>query len=123
MACGIALVDDPAVHFHFSGEQVVNHGGYQRSAEQVAREHREDNAIASGVKRNLAAPLMKTTGMNTMQMHRVETKAGTAIWEAPSRIAFNQPLPLVQIAVNIFRSRRSRHRQEFPPLAPCRRGS
>ena len=30
---------------------------------------------------------MKTTGTNTMQMHSVETKAGTAIWPAPSRIA------------------------------------
>ena len=35
-------------------------------------------AIASGVKRYLAAPLMNTTGTNTMQMQRVDTKAGTA---------------------------------------------
>jgi hypothetical protein len=44
-------------------------------------------AMPSGMKRNLAAPLMKTTGTKTMQMQSVETKAGTAICEAPSRIA------------------------------------
>ncbi len=43
--------------------------------------------MPSGMKRNLAAPLMKTTGTKTMQMQSVETKAGTAIWEAPSRMA------------------------------------
>ena len=44
-------------------------------------------AIASGVNRYLAAPLMNTTGTNTMQIESVETNAGTAICCAPSRIA------------------------------------
>lgn len=35
-------------------------------------------AMAKGVKRYLAAPVRSTTGMKTMQMDRVETKAGAA---------------------------------------------
>jgi hypothetical protein len=45
-------------------------------------------AIAKGVKRYLAAPDSKNTGMKTMQMDRVAMSVGVAIWEAPSRIAF-----------------------------------
>jgi hypothetical protein len=45
-------------------------------------------AIAKGVKRNLAAPESKNTGMKTMQMDRVAMSVGVAICEAPSRIAF-----------------------------------
>ena len=44
-------------------------------------------AIASGTKRDFAAPVMKTTGTKTMQMQRVETNAGVAISAAPSRMA------------------------------------
>ena len=44
-------------------------------------------ASASGVNRYFAAPVRKTTGTKTMQMHSVETNAGTAICCAPSRIA------------------------------------
>ncbi len=44
-------------------------------------------AMASGVNRNLAAPVSSTTGMNTMQMDRVETKAGAATCWAESRMA------------------------------------
>jgi len=44
-------------------------------------------AMASGTKRDFAAPAMKTTGTKTIQMHRVETSAGTAISADPSRIA------------------------------------
>src|SRR5436305_1775280 len=44
-------------------------------------------AIASGGKRNLAVPLRKKIGTKTMQMQSVETNAGTAICDAPSRIA------------------------------------
>ena len=50
-------------------------------------------AIASGVNSDFAAPLMNTTGTNTMQMHSVETNAGTAICAAPSRIACTRCLP------------------------------
>ncbi len=50
-------------------------------------------ASASGVNRYFAAPLRKTTGTKTMQMHRVETNAGTAICRAPSRIDSITPLP------------------------------
>src|ERR1700722_15872700 len=43
-------------------------------------------ASASGTKRNLATPERKKIGTKTMQMQRVETKAGTAIWAAPFRM-------------------------------------
>ena len=41
---------------------------------------------ASGTKRYRATPVRKNIGRNTMQMASVDTKAGTAIWAAPSRI-------------------------------------
>ena len=44
-------------------------------------------ALASGTNRYFAVPPRKNIGTKTMQMHSVETKAGTAIWCAPSRIA------------------------------------
>ena len=52
-------------------------------------------AIASGVNRNFAAPESMSTGTNTMQMHSVETNAGTAICCAPSRIARTSVLPFI----------------------------
>ena len=50
-------------------------------------------ASASGVNRYRAAPVRKITGTNTMQMHSVETNAGTAICCAPSRMARRIGLP------------------------------
>ena len=50
-------------------------------------------ASAKGVKRYLAVPLRKKIGTKTIQIQSVETKAGTAIWDAPSRIAFSTGLP------------------------------
>ena len=44
-------------------------------------------ARASGVNRNLAAPVSSSTGTKTMQMESVETKAGAAICCAPSSTA------------------------------------
>ena len=44
-------------------------------------------ASASGVKRYFAGPVRNTTETKTIQMASVETKAGTAICCAPSRIA------------------------------------
>src|SRR5882757_7873478 len=44
-------------------------------------------AIARGVNRYAAGPTMNTTGMKTTQMAKVETNAGTAIWDAASRMA------------------------------------
>ncbi len=44
-------------------------------------------ASAIGTNRNLATPERKNIGTNTMQMHRVETNAGTPISPAPTRIA------------------------------------
>jgi hypothetical protein len=38
-----------------------------------------DTASASGTNRYFATPDRKNIGRNTMQMHSVETKAGTAI--------------------------------------------
>ncbi len=43
-------------------------------------------ASASGTKRYLATPLRKNMGRKTMQIHNVETSAGTAICAAPSRM-------------------------------------
>ena len=50
-------------------------------------------AMASGVKRYFAGPVRNTTGTKTMQIDRVETKAGVAICWAPSRIACTNRLP------------------------------
>ena len=44
-------------------------------------------AMASGVKRYLAAPVSRNTGTNTIQMQSVETNAGAAICCAPSSTA------------------------------------
>ena len=44
-------------------------------------------APASGVNRYFAAPVRSSTGTNTTQIESVDTNAGTAICEAPSRIA------------------------------------
>jgi hypothetical protein len=41
-------------------------------------------------------------GTNTMQMHRVETSAGTAICCAPSRMARTVSLPMRQIPIDVF---------------------
>ncbi|MPN13791.1 hypothetical protein SDC9_161117 [bioreactor metagenome] len=44
-------------------------------------------AWASGTNSDRATPVRKNIGTNTMQMQRVETKAGAAISAAPSRMA------------------------------------
>ena len=59
-------------------------------------------ASASGTKRNFATPVRKNMGTNTMQMHSVETSAGTAICCEPSRIARIGVLALRQVAVDVF---------------------
>ena len=48
---------------------------------------------ASGKKSERAGPVRNATGTNTMQIHSVETKAGTAISRAPSKIAASGGLP------------------------------
>ena len=48
---------------------------------------------AKGTNRKRATPLRKNIGMNTMQMHSRDTKAGTTICEAPSMIAASTGLP------------------------------
>ena len=45
-------------------------------------------ASARGTNKYRATPVRKNMGRKTMQMASVETKAGTAICCAPSRIAF-----------------------------------
>ena len=50
-------------------------------------------ASASGTNRYFATPLRKNIGRNTMQIHSVETSAGTAICAAPSRIALCRSWP------------------------------
>ncbi len=50
-------------------------------------------AMASGTNSDFAGPVMNVTGANTMQMHRVDTMAGTAISDALSRIASTTGLP------------------------------
>ena len=54
-------------------------------------------ASARGTNRNLATPVKKNMGTNTMQMQSVETKAGTAICCAPSRIARFNSLPWARL--------------------------
>ena len=44
-------------------------------------------ASANGTNKNLATPCRKNIGTKTIQIHSVETKAGTAISPAPSKIA------------------------------------
>ena len=51
-------------------------------------------ASAIGTKRNLATPDRKNIGTNTMQMQSVDTKAGTPISPAPTRIASWSSVPL-----------------------------
>ena len=50
-------------------------------------------ASASGTNRYRATPERKNIGTKTMQIESVETSAGTAICEAPSRIAWMISLP------------------------------
>ena len=47
----------------------------------------KDTASARGTNKKRATPERKNMGMNTIQMHSVETRAGTAICWAPSRMA------------------------------------
>ena len=54
-------------------------------------------ASASGMKRCRATPVRKNMGTKTMQMARVETNAGTAICEAPSRIAVRISLSMAML--------------------------
>ena len=55
--------------------------------------------IASGPKRYFAVPCRKKMGTKTTQMHSVETKAGTAICWAPSRMAFTSGLSWLRLRV------------------------
>ena len=50
-------------------------------------------ASARGTKRYRATPLKKNIGRNTMQMQSVDTRAGTAICAAPSRMASRWACP------------------------------
>ena len=69
-------------------EQVVHHASAPACARGgTTSASRRRRPCASGTKSDFAAPVMNTTGTNTMQMHSVETNAGTAICCAPSRIA------------------------------------
>src|SRR5260370_23544643 len=54
-------------------------------------------ASDSGTNRNLATPDRKNIGMKTMQMHSVETNAGTGICCAPSRMAWTVSLPIARL--------------------------
>ena len=54
-------------------------------------------ASASGTNKNFATPDRKNMGINTMQMHNVETNAGTAICCAPSRMACTVSLPMARL--------------------------
>src|SRR5712692_6668297 len=69
----------------------------------IVRDHMYDASIAketasaSGTNKNRATPDRKNMGMNTMQMHSVETNAGTAICCAPSRMACTVSLPMARL--------------------------
>ena len=53
--------------------------------------------MASGVNRNRAGPTSSTTGKKTMQIDSVATMAGTAICDAPSRMARVSGLPMLRL--------------------------
>ncbi len=57
----------------------------------------KDTASAIGTNRKRATPVRKNIGTNTMQMHSVETNAGTAICDAPSKIACFISLPMARL--------------------------
>ncbi len=50
-------------------------------------------ASANGMNRNFAIPASRNMGTNTMQIDKVDTSAGSAIWCAPSRMALSTSLP------------------------------
>src|SRR5882762_6909258 len=60
-------------------------------------------AIARGAKRNLVTPVRKNMGTNTIQIDSVDTKAGVAIWEAPSKIDWIMgfPMPMLRWTFSI----------------------
>src|SRR6185437_6934124 len=57
--------------------------------------------IASGTKSDLADPVMKTTGTNTMQMQMVDTNAGVAISLAPSTMPTASAIPPSVITLSV----------------------
>ena len=50
-------------------------------------------ASASGTNRYLAMPSKRNIGTKTMHTQSMDTKAGVAIWLAPSRIAGSTSFP------------------------------
>jgi len=54
-------------------------------------------AIASGVNRYCAVPVSSSTGTNTMQIDKVDTKVGTAICDAPSSTARTSGFPIPRL--------------------------
>jgi uncharacterized protein YuzB (UPF0349 family) len=72
-------------------------------------------ASAIGTNRKRATPCRKNIGTKTMQMQRVETKAGMAISCAPSRMASSSALPRIELMVSICaRAAISRDRPTWP---------
>ena len=59
-------------------------------------------ASASGTKRYRATPARKNIGKNTMQIHSVETSAGSAICCAPFEDGRGDVLAHLQVAINVF---------------------
>ena len=59
-------------------------------------------ASAIGTNRKRATPDRKNIGTNTMQMHSVETNAGTPISPAPTMIASLERRADVQVALDVL---------------------
>src|SRR5271157_3654553 len=87
-------------------------------------------ASANGENRYLATPERKKIGTKTMQIHMVDTRAGTAICAAPSRIASKVGLPSARCRsifsmVTVASSTRMPTAKASPPnvmvLSVCRR--
>src|SRR6187431_2148540 len=68
-------------------QQVADQGRHQGARQEIRGEHREHDCQCKRQEKRAGGPGEEATGTNTMQMHSVETKAGTAISRAPSKIA------------------------------------
>ena len=75
-------------------QQVLCHRRHDRPREEIRRKHGENDRLSQRNEQIAATPLRKNMGTNTMQMARVETKAGTesgGAGEDGARLAFPVP--------------------------------
>src|SRR5579859_5852881 len=88
--CGIATCVSAASEAYMStstGRRYITIVGTRVRERRYEASMAKTTARAIGRNSEAAGPVKNTTGTNTMQIASVETKAGTAICAAPSRIA------------------------------------